>query len=524
MQPIKMTFLMAILLMIGFYQPHGYGKNLEDFLEASKEELTKEDLEHIGQLVEKTSPDKLMNMLLDSPRHFSLRRLLAKNWDFLSRKEQSKMQLITGQMKFDQYLKAFSHRPQIADSFIARAIARSIWGTWDKVEIPGAYCSDGSPYKIFVSDAVGYFNKAKENHKKLLVYMEPGGACFDYESCLGKNGMRGAVNTKGIPDNYMNLGAFLSKNKKGGSPMAAASPLILYNNPSGYHTKTSRWNRVFMPYCTGDVHMGNKVAVYKDPKGEGPDLTYRHFGAINVEKSIAYLKERYQKPKEMMITGCSAGGTGALGNYHFFRRELQPEKSALLADSGPIFPAPGRGNQYPLQKKIKQAWGLSYVIDRLTSDFDDLIYTSDFGIINKELAKKYPQDIIAATLFKRDLKFSTYSYADFYDLDDKNPRDKERILKLWAEDIENLTAQYDTMENLVYYIPYMRNIFDSHCTTLLTYAGTEVQKSGVKLDDFINDILEGNRVLSYEEPKNPDDRKTKDLLSWLIQKFFKYDP
>jgi len=38
--------------------------------------------------------------------------------------------------------------------------------------------------------------------------------------------------------------------------------------------QTQSWNIVYVPYCTGDVHTGNKVAVYPDADPAKPALTY----------------------------------------------------------------------------------------------------------------------------------------------------------------------------------------------------------------------------------------------------------
>src|SRR5882672_772480 len=48
-------------------------------------------------------------------------------------------------------------------------------GEWVKVELPGKVCGDGSQYKFFVN----YSGKSNN----LAISFEPGGACWDYESC-----------------------------------------------------------------------------------------------------------------------------------------------------------------------------------------------------------------------------------------------------------------------------------------------------------------------------------------------------
>ncbi|MBM7093074.1 hypothetical protein JTP67_32135, partial [Streptomyces sp. S12] len=71
---------------------------------------------------------------------------------------------------------------------------------WQTVQLPaetGAICGNGSPYKIFVNRV--------PNTTNTIIYMEGGGACWDYASCTGATGVRGARNPNGVPDDYMKL-------------------------------------------------------------------------------------------------------------------------------------------------------------------------------------------------------------------------------------------------------------------------------------------------------------------------------
>ena len=404
-------------------------------------------------------------------------------------------------------------------SSILDDITSLIWGSYDVVPIPGAVCSDGSQYKIFVDKATGFINWLNGNSARLTIYMEPGGACWDYESCTGQSGIRGAANPNGIPDNFMNFGAFIDPNQEGGSVSAAISPLILRNHPAGDNVETSGWNKVFIPYCTGDVYAGNKTAVYEDPTGENPPITYHHKGAPNMEKVVEYLKNEFYRPKEMITAGCSAGGTGTLINYHFLRSQINPKKSYMLNDSGPIFPAPGYGHQYPLQQKISEAWNTDYVINRLITQLPQFAgHENDYGYISEALAQQYPDDRLAITLFRRDANYSMYSYARFYDLDENDPADFEHIIgTLWAEDIENMKAQYDRYPNLYYFIPYMRSINESHCTGIIQFNGTEIENTGYNLGSFINDLLNNpGNLTSWFESDNPSDADVTDFWMELV--------
>ncbi len=393
-------------------------------------------------------------------------------------------------------------------------ITGAIWGDYAVVPIPGAYCGDGSQYKIFVDRANSLLDYLVGNNRRLTVYLEPGGACWDYESCTGQTGIRGAANPNGIPDNHMNVGAFLDPNVAGGSVNAIISPVILKNHPSGKNVKTSSWNKVFVPYCTGDVYSGNQVTTYTDPNDASKSISYRHVGAKNMELVVNWLKANFNAPKEMLVSGCSAGGAGSLINYHFIRKALNPAKSYLLNDSGPIFPY--NSNQKQLQDKIRGVWNLDYILSKyqteFPNEFPDLLNV-DFGQLNTALADRWPNDQLAITLFKRDGNYSAYSYARFFGLDESDPAQKEQTSVLWNQDVQKMIAQYNTRSNLSYYIPYYRNVNESHCTTIVEWTGSEIQTDNVNVGHFINDLMDGGAVTRREEAPNNYDKDVSSV--WL---------
>ena len=47
---------------------------------------------------------------------------------------------------------------------------------------------------------------------------------------------------------------------------------------------TNGYDVVYMPYCTGDVHVGNSVVTYTDPTGANPPITWRHVGYNNTRR------------------------------------------------------------------------------------------------------------------------------------------------------------------------------------------------------------------------------------------------
>jgi hypothetical protein len=127
---------------------------------------------------------------------------------------------------------------------------------WQRVELPGTVCSDGSQYRFW------YYDSPTSNN--LLISLEGGGACWDYPSCSGQAGIQGAAHPNGIPTDYITQfePQYVSPIVNGADP---GIPLRAKKDIA-----TKDWDVVYMPYCTGDVHVGNRVVTYTDPTGVKP--------------------------------------------------------------------------------------------------------------------------------------------------------------------------------------------------------------------------------------------------------------
>ena len=321
---------------------------------------------------------------------------------------------------------------------------------WERVELPGTKCSDGSQYKFWVYD--------NPNSNNLVISYEGGGACWDYESCSGALGLLGASNPNGLADGYI----YESKAK-------FVAPILNGNDPglplrSRESLVTDGWDAAYMPYCTGDVHVGNNVQVYSDPSGANPPITFHHNGFANSTAALDYLKSRFKRMNKVMITGFSAGGVASSALYHEVRERLRFKKGYMLNDSGPLFPAPdGSYHSKQLHETIKAAWDLPSVLANMPDGFDQ----SDMGTANTAAADLYPNDQFAYTAFSTDFNFSRFSYERFFPNMDYNS-----ILQKWQEDQANLVAQMNTRSNYGYIIPWNRPINDSHCSTIITFLGS----------------------------------------------------
>jgi pectinacetylesterase len=321
--------------------------------------------------------------------------------------------------------------------------------TWTKVALPGTQCGNGSQYKFFIHRTASL---------NLLFMFEGGGACWDYDTCSGRAGILGAANPNGISDDYMTQ--FTAK---------YVSPIVNGADPglpgrSRTDLVTKDWNIVYMPYCTGDVHIGNNTKVYTDTTGQQPPLTWHHSGYTNTIAAANYVKAQVPGVQKMLVTGFSAGGTATSASYYFLRTIINPQKGYLLNDSGPIFLAPNAtDSSKPLHTQIRQSWSLDSVFSTLPSTFD----RNNMGTINKMVALAFPNDQLAYTGYTRDYNYSRFSYERFW-----TPNDEDSVHARWKVDQDNLVAELQHYNNFSYFIPHHRPINASHCSTIITFIGS----------------------------------------------------
>ncbi len=171
---------------------------------------------------------------------------------------------------------------------------------WVMHYIPGATCGDGSPYTIFTNNI---------GSKHLNFKFNGGNACWDYDSCFGKDPL---TNMKTIEkqseDDFFNF----SEN----SPVA-------------------NFDRVVFSYCTGDVYVGDHQATYTD---KDKTATANHYGRSNVLKALNYLESigfPFGSYEEVSVYGNSAGALGALYNVTVIAPRFTPLTHKVLILDGP---------------------------------------------------------------------------------------------------------------------------------------------------------------------------------------------
>ncbi|MCO5976653.1 pectinacetylesterase family protein [Ideonella oryzae] len=407
----------------------------------------------------------------------------------------------------DRWTASRVRRWLLCSALLVSPWAQAGYFTWDMVELPassGAACGNGTPYRFFV-------NRTPLNHDVAITF-EGGGACWDQNACEGK-GDYAASNPDGIPPDYM-------KSLKYMAARGLVTPFSSRLDPL-QKARTQDWSLVYLPYCTGDVHAGQKVVVYADADPAHPRVEH-HQGQVNIQAAMAWLRSHWGRPTDLLVGGFSAGGVGSTVNYQTVRQMLAPSgRSSLLADSGPLFSAP-RGNtpqqspSLPLHERIRQAWGLDGpkgMVTRLARTLPGLD-TNNLGSVNAALANKYPQDRFGYLAFQTDGVFSGFSYTDFFpDIANEPDPDvrAQKLNALWRSDLANWLPLLNAAPNIDYHVPFYRDFNDSHCLTIVDFSGTGIQEQGLAdIGPFVDNLLDRGPTM-----RNVEVDQVSDLTQWL---------
>jgi hypothetical protein len=108
------------------------------------------------------------------------------------------------------------------------------------------------------------------------------------------------------------------------------------------------WFQVYVPECTGDLHLGNATTTYH---WGGKDYTINHKGWVNVSAVLDWIQTGFQEPEKLFVAGCSAGAVGSLYGAAYLHALYPDVPLYQLSDSGS-----GLGSEDFLQK-VSQSWG-----------------------------------------------------------------------------------------------------------------------------------------------------------------------
>ena len=182
--------------------------------------------------------------------------------------------------------------------------------------VPGGdcRCADGSEFRLYTRAT---------DPEKVMLYFQGGGACFSAETCTFEDGT------------YLPQVEF--------DPDEAPEGILDPGNPAN---PFADWSIVFVPYCTGDVHIGGNVHDY------GDGLTVNHVGFVNATAGLDLLVDEFPDATEVFVTGSSAGGVPSPLFAGLVADELPDARVTALADASGAYP-----DNPPVNAAIGSLWG-----------------------------------------------------------------------------------------------------------------------------------------------------------------------
>src|SRR5450755_3874728 len=153
-------------------------------------------------------------------------------------------------------------------------------GQWTWVDVPGMECGNG------VASGIGV--NRSDTSADVLVFFEGGGACWDTGSCFQANA---AVQIQdGFDANTLQADLHYFPFVRTDQTHPLSAPTYIY-----------------VPYCTGDLHAGQKVMTYDVG---GTPTRVHHVGATNTQVMVDRVHAALPDAQKVWVVGQSAGGYG----------------------------------------------------------------------------------------------------------------------------------------------------------------------------------------------------------------------
>ncbi|HKU42809.1 MAG TPA: pectin acetylesterase-family hydrolase [Polyangiales bacterium] len=188
---------------------------------------------------------------------------------------------------------------------------------------------------------------------------ENGETTFTFDVASGPRCLRGDPYSMGIRDQKSeNLIIYLQGGGSCSSAVCSATqtanptiPKAGLMSPSDASNPVSSWNLVYVPYCDGSLHYGDK-----DHADETPPRY--HHGLKNLSAALDVGVARFPKPKQILLAGSSAGGLGTIYASSLVRLLYPEAKLFVFNDSGVGVSTPDGVRA----KLTRDEWGTQQII------------------------------------------------------------------------------------------------------------------------------------------------------------------
>jgi len=179
---------------------------------------------------------------------------------------------------------------------------------------------------------------------RVFIYLQGGGACWSLDSCApGKDiAFDSAIDSS---DYRQRRDGIFDRNDP--------------TNPFRDHTA------IFVPYCTGDLHLGTRTMRYGAVQGDSAHgVTVHHDGFHNVTAVLDYLTTERAVPRLVTIVGASAGGVASPIVAAEVARRLPRTEVRQIADGAGAF-------RVPRLRALLAQWAVDSLLASLGSPLAD---------------------------------------------------------------------------------------------------------------------------------------------------------
>ncbi len=252
---------------------------------------------------------------------------------------------------------------------------------WRWVPFADAICTDAVPdssgrYHFGTSTTGLAIRWGAATSTDLVVFLQGGGACWEYVTCGG---------AAPLVDKTASVGPFgPAEFARDVYDRYPRSWIRRANAPAPLRDATI----VFVPYCTGDVHAGDRVTTYRSIIPGVEPITWHHVGRANLLAFLRRLGPTFPRPGRLVVAGSSGGGFGALANYPEVRARWPDAKAYLVDDSAP----PLEGDAIPPVTRAGwyASWNLGVSLDGFCPEC-----RTDFSGTLRQILRRFPGDRVA---------------------------------------------------------------------------------------------------------------------------------
>jgi Pectinacetylesterase len=218
-------------------------------------------------------------------------------------------------------------------------------GGWVRAEPGGkTRCARGGPYAFWTREG---------DPKKLVIFFEGGGGCFSEETCV-----------EGSPWFDDDVGP-------DDDPRVAGGMMDLADTSNPFRD----WSWVFVPSCTGDVHVG-------DARVDYGSVVVEQRGWQNARAALERTFRDFPDVEQVLVTGCSAGSVGSAWHVDEVVRRYPAAQVTQVGDSlAYIFHRPIRLTGWGTNKHLppffrvgNRRWTMEEFVTRLTRAHPDVTF------------------------------------------------------------------------------------------------------------------------------------------------------